>query len=72
MQSMFHGDDTWAGGKGDDKLWDGAQDFIGLHVHKYEIRDKGDDTIIDLGNGDQLVLKDVHSSELTDANFYFY
>lgn len=126
VQAMFHGDDTWTGGKGNDylfgydgddklyggkgddellgtpgkdRLWggagsdyfdigrrygkdvamdfhaaggDGVQDYIGLHVHKYELHDRGGDTIVDLGKGDELVLKNVHSSDLTDANFYFY
>jgi Ca2+-binding RTX toxin-like protein len=51
---------------------DGVQDFIGLHVKSYTVRADGDDTIIDLGQGDQLVLKNVDSSELTADNFYFY
>jgi Ca2+-binding RTX toxin-like protein len=50
----------------------GVQDYIGVYNDHYKIKDAGDDTIIDLGKGDVLVLKGVDSADITTDDFYVY
>jgi Ca2+-binding RTX toxin-like protein len=50
---------------------DGVQDVVGVNGD-YTLRQRGDDTIVSIGNGDVLVLKNVDMSDLTADNFYVF
>jgi hypothetical protein len=49
---------------------EGVRDVIGVHG-AYTLRQDGDDTIVNIGHGDMLVLKNVEMSDLTPDNFTF-
>lgn len=50
----------------------GAQDLIRPFSEDYEVKDAGDDTVIDFGNGDTLTLLGIDSSEISAEDFMVF